>query len=115
MEEILSQHRDVAECAVVGVHDDLKGQVPVGFVVLKAGVNRPRDEVTKEVVQMVRDEIGAVALFRKVTVVPRLPKTRSGKTLRGTISDRKRPRLKSSNECASRMPSSDLQKKNNSK
>src|SRR3546814_6843049 len=84
MEEILSQHRDVAECAVVGVHDDLKGQVPVGFVVLKAGVNRPENEVVTELVQMVRDEIGAVASFRKATVVPRLPKTRSGKILRGT-------------------------------
>ena len=86
MEEILSQHKDVAECAVVGVHDDLKGQVPVGFIVLKSGVNRPGEEVVKDVVQMVRDEIGAVASFRKATIVPRLPKTRSGKILRGTIS-----------------------------
>ena len=86
MEEILSGHRDVAECAVVGVHDDLKGQVPVGFLVLKAGVNRPHAEVVREAVQKVRDEIGAVASFRTATVVPRLPKTRSGKILRGTIS-----------------------------
>jgi len=89
MEEILSQHKDVAECAVVGVHDDLKGQVPVGFIVLKSGVNRPGDEVVKDVVQMVREEIGAVASFRKATVVPRLPKTRSGHDLQ----DRRRQGL----------------------
>src|SRR5690606_17644689 len=86
MEEVLSQHPDVAECAVVGVHDDLKGQIPVGFIVLKAGVNRPEDEIIAEVVQMVREQIGAVASFRVATVVERLPKTRSGKILRGTIS-----------------------------
>ena len=85
MEEVLSGHKDVAECAVVGVHDELKGQVPVGFLVLKAGVNRPHEDVVGEAVKKVRDEIGAVASFRTATVVPRLPKTRSGKILRGTM------------------------------
>ncbi len=85
MEEVLSSHPDVAECAVLGVEDDLKGQVPLGFVVLKAGVTRDRDEIIKEVIQMVRDRIGPVASFKIATVVKRLPKTRSGKTLRGTI------------------------------
>jgi len=85
MEEVLSDHPDVAECAVLGVEDDLKGQVPVGFVVLKAGVDRTQDEILTEVVQMVRERIGAVASFKKATVVKRLPKTRSGKILRGTI------------------------------
>jgi len=85
MEEILSDHPDVAECAVLGVDDSLKGQVPVGFVVLKAGVTKPQEQIVAEVVQMVRDRIGAVASFKKATVVKRLPKTRSGKILRGTI------------------------------
>ncbi len=85
MEEVLSDHPDVAECAVVGVEDNLKGQVPVGFVVLKAGVTRPHEEIINELVKMVRDRIGAVASFKKATVVKRLPKTRSGKILRGTI------------------------------
>jgi propionyl-CoA synthetase len=85
MEEILSDHPDVAECAVLGVDDQLKGQVPVGFIVLKAGVAKPEADIVKEVVQMVRDRIGPVAAFKKATVVKRLPKTRSGKILRGTI------------------------------
>ncbi len=85
MEEVLAGHRDVAECAVIGVADPLKGQAPVGFVVLKAGVNRAHDEIAAEVVRMVRDEIGAVASFRKAAVVDRLPKTRSGKILRKTM------------------------------
>ncbi len=85
MEEVLSKHQDVAECAVVGVADKLKGHVPVGFMVLKAGVNRPDAEIVKEVVQMVRDEIGPVASFKSATVVDRLPKTRSGKILRKTM------------------------------
>ena len=85
MEEVLSDHQDVAECAVLGVDDKLKGQVPVGFMVLKAGVDRPQEEIIKEVVQMVRDRIGPVASFKTATVVKRLPKTRSGKILRGTI------------------------------
>jgi propionyl-CoA synthetase len=85
MEEVLARHPDVAECAVVGVADSFKGQLPVGFIVLKAGVTKPKEQIVKEVVQMVRDQIGAVAAFKTATVVDRLPKTRSGKILRGTI------------------------------
>jgi propionyl-CoA synthetase len=85
MEEILSDHKDVAECAVLGVEDALKGQVPIGFIVLKAGVTRSHEEIVQEVVRMVRDRIGPVASFKTATVVKRLPKTRSGKILRGTI------------------------------
>ena len=85
MEEVLSAHPDVAECAVVGVSDPLKGQVPVGFVVLKAGVDRPEGELAAELVARVRDEIGPVASFKEARVVRALPKTRSGKVLRGTI------------------------------
>lgn len=85
MEEVLADHPDVAECAVLGVADPLKGQVPIGFLVLKAGVSRPPEEIVREVIQMVRDRIGAVASFKTATVVKRLPKTRSGKILRGTI------------------------------
>lgn len=85
MEEVLADHPDVAECAVLGVDDSLKGQVPVGFMVLNAGVDRPHGEISKEVVQMVRDRIGPVASFKTATMVKRLPKTRSGKILRGTI------------------------------
>jgi propionyl-CoA synthetase len=78
MEEVLSDHPDVAECAVLGVEDALKGQVPIGFLVLKAGVTRKEEEIVKEVVRMVRDRIGPVASFKTATVVKRLPKTRSG-------------------------------------
>jgi propionyl-CoA synthetase len=85
MEEVLADHPDVAECAVLGVDDKLKGQVPVGFMVLNAGVDRDNQEIIKEAVQMVRDRIGPVASFKTATVVKRLPKTRSGKILRGTI------------------------------
>ncbi|HQS17959.1 propionyl-CoA synthetase [Reyranella sp.] len=85
IEEVLGAHNDVAECAVIGIADDLKGQVPLGFLVLKAGVNRPPQEITNEVVQMVRDRIGPVAFFKSALVVQRLPKTRSGKILRGTM------------------------------
>lgn len=85
MEEVLADHPDVAECAVLGVEDQLKGQIPVGFLVLNAGVERDKDEIIKEVVQAVRDRIGPVASFKTATVVKRLPKTRSGKILRGTI------------------------------
>ncbi|CAO3446963.1 propionyl-CoA synthetase [Azospirillum largimobile] len=85
MEEVLSSHKDVAECAVIGVADDLKGQVPLGFVCLKAGVTRPHEEIVKEVVQLVREQIGPVADFKRALVVDRLPKTRSGKILRGTM------------------------------
>jgi propionyl-CoA synthetase len=85
MEEILCDHPDVAECAVLGVGDKLKGQVPVGFVVLNAGVSRESNEIIGETIQMVRERIGPVASFKTATVVKRLPKTRSGKILRGTI------------------------------
>jgi len=85
MEEVLAAHPDVAECAVVGVHDELKGQIPVGFLVLKKGTDRDVEEIGREVVQMVRQKIGPVAAFRTAVVVPGLPKTRSGKILRGTM------------------------------
>jgi propionyl-CoA synthetase len=85
MEEILAEHPDVAECAVVGVADELKGQIPVGFLVLSAGIDRDHGEIEKECVQMIRDQIGPVAAFKHARVVTRLPKTRSGKVLRGTI------------------------------
>ncbi len=85
MEEVLAGHRDVAECAVIGVADALKGHVPVGFVVLNAGVNRPHNEIAAEIVQLVRDKLGPVASFKTAHVVPHLPKTRSGKILRGTM------------------------------
>jgi propionyl-CoA synthetase len=85
MEEVLSAHPNVAECAVVGVDDQLKGQVPLGFVVLKAGVSRPDGDIAREVVALVREKIGPVAAFKQVLVIKRLPKTRSGKVLRGTI------------------------------
>ncbi|MBX3503471.1 MAG: propionyl-CoA synthetase [Alphaproteobacteria bacterium] len=85
MEEVLGAHPDVAECAVIGVADELKGQLPLGFLVLKAGVNRPHPEIVSEVVKLVRDRIGPVAAFKSAVVVARLPKTRSGKILRGTM------------------------------
>jgi len=85
MEEILASHPAVAECAVIGVHDALKGQVPRGFAVLKAGVTTDPDTVAAELVQLVRDQIGAVAALRRVDVVAALPKTRSGKILRRTM------------------------------
>ncbi|MCM2561456.1 propionate-CoA ligase PrpE [Lutimaribacter sp. EGI FJ00015] len=85
MEEVLANHPDVAECAVIGVSDTLKGQSPVGFVCLTNGVNRPHEEITSECVAMVRDQIGPVAAFKQAVVVDRLPKTRSGKILRATM------------------------------
>jgi len=85
MEEVLAAHPDIAECAVVGVADELKGEVPVGFVVTKAGVTRSEGDIVKELVDKVRDQIGPVASFKTATVVKRLPKTRSGKILRGTM------------------------------
>ena len=85
MEEVLASHPDVAECAVIGVADALKGQLPLGFLVLNAGCERSTDEIRGEVVKLVRKQIGPVAAFRTATVVPRLPKTRSGKILRGTM------------------------------
>ncbi len=85
IEEVLASHPDVAECAVIGVADELKGQLPVGFLVLKAGVERPHVEISSEVVQLVRERIGPVASFKTAVVVERLPTTRSGKILRGTM------------------------------
>jgi propionyl-CoA synthetase len=85
MEEVLAAHPDVAECAVIGAHDELKGQVPLGFLVLKAGVSRDADQIVSEAVALVRDRIGPVAAFKTAAVVKRLPKTRSGKILRGTM------------------------------
>jgi propionyl-CoA synthetase len=85
MEEVLSSHQDVAECAVMGIKDELKGEVPCGFVVLKAGVTRPAEEIEREIVALVREKIGPVAAFKLAITVQRLPKTRSGKILRGTM------------------------------
>ncbi|MGR3550193.1 propionyl-CoA synthetase [Pseudooceanicola sp.] len=85
MEEVLAAHPDVAECAVIGIADELKGQLPVGFVCLTNGVNRPHEEIVKEVIASVRDRIGPVAAFKLAVVVDRLPKTRSGKILRATM------------------------------
>jgi propionyl-CoA synthetase len=85
IEEVLASHDDVAECAVLGVADALKGQVPVGLVVLKAGVERPHAEICAELVALVREHIGPVAVFKTAAVVARLPKTRSGKILRATM------------------------------
>jgi propionyl-CoA synthetase len=85
MEEIISTHPDVAECAVIGAADDFKGQLPLGFVVLKQGVTKSEKEIVDGLVKMVRDNIGAVAVFKQAIVVKRLPKTRSGKILRGTM------------------------------
>ena len=85
MEEVLASHKDVAECAVVGAKDEMKGQTPIGLVVLKAGVHRPEAEIAAELVSLVRERIGPVAAFKDARVVARLPKTRSGKILRASI------------------------------
>jgi propionyl-CoA synthetase len=85
IEEVLATHPDVAECAVTGIRDALKGQVPLGFLCLKAGANRPHEEIAREAIERVRAQIGPVAAFRLAIVVKRLPKTRSGKILRGTL------------------------------
>ena len=85
MEEVLSEHPDVAECAVIGIADKLKGQIPIGLVVLKAGVTKSPENIQKECVSMIRDRIGPVAAFKTAIVIKRLPKTRSGKVLRGTM------------------------------
>ncbi len=85
MEEVIATHPAVAECAVIGAADDFKGQLPVGLVVLKAGVDQDPEEIKKELIQMVRDQIGPIASFKSVAIVARLPKTRSGKILRGTM------------------------------
>jgi propionyl-CoA synthetase len=85
MEEVIASHPDVAECAVLGVKDEIKGEQPCSFIVLKSGVDRPHEQIEKEVVKLVRDKIGPVAAFKTALVVSRLPKTRSGKILRGTM------------------------------
>jgi propionyl-CoA synthetase len=85
MEEVLASHPDVAECAVLGIRDDLKGEVPCGFIVLKSGVSRSAGDIEREVVALVREKIGPVAAFKLAITVGRLPKTRSGKILRGTV------------------------------
>ncbi len=85
IEEVLSEHQSVAECAVLGIADKLKGQLPIGLVVIKSGVEKDNETISKECIQMVRDKIGPVAAFKVVIVIKRLPKTRSGKILRGTI------------------------------
>jgi len=85
MEEVLASHPNVAECAVVGIADALKGQVPLGFIVLKAGVTRDPAEIEGECIQLIRDRIGPVASFKTALTIARLPKTRSGKILRSTM------------------------------
>ena len=85
MEEVVAGHPDVAECAVLGIKDAIKGEQPCGFLVLKAGVDRPHGDIEREVVARVRERIGPVAAFKLAIVVARLPKTRSGKILRGTM------------------------------
>ena len=85
MEEVVAMHKDIAECAVIGVHDELKGQVPVGLCVLKAGADRPEEEIRKDLAAMIRDMIGPIASYKVTCVVKRLPKTRSGKILRGPM------------------------------
>ena len=85
MEEVLADHKDVAECAVLGISDKLKGQLPIGLLILKAGVKKNHDEISKECIQMIREKVGPVAVFKTAIVIKRLPKTRSGKILRGTV------------------------------
>ena len=85
IEEVLSEHQSVAECAVLGVADKLKGQLPIGLIVLKSGVEKDHKSISSECLKMVRDKIGPVAAFKVVIIIKRLPKTRSGKILRGII------------------------------
>jgi propionyl-CoA synthetase len=85
MEEVIATHPDVAECAVIGTDDQLKGQLPLGLFVLKEGVEKATEEIKKDLVQMIRNEIGPIACLRETSMVERLPKTRSGKILRGTM------------------------------
>ena len=85
IEEVLAEHKDVAECAVLGIADKLKGQLPIGLLALKAGVTKDKKEIISECVKMVRDKVGPVAAFKIAIIVKRLPKTRSGKILRGTV------------------------------
>jgi propionyl-CoA synthetase len=82
MEEVVASHPAVAECCVIGIEEELRGQIPVGFVVLKQGVDITSAELEKELIKMVRDTVGPVAFFKRATIVERLPKTRSGKILR---------------------------------
>ena len=85
MEEVLAGHPDVAECAVVGINDELKGQLPIGFLCLTAGVNRPHKTIAAECIKLMRDKIGPIAAFKLAAIIDRLPKTRSGKILRATM------------------------------
>ena len=85
IEEVLSEHQSVAECAVIGIADKLKGQLPIGLIALKAGVQKDNETISKECIQMVRNKVGPVAAFKTTIVVKRLPKTRSVKILRGTV------------------------------
>ena len=85
IEEVLAEHKDVAECAVLGIADKLKGQIPIGLLALKAGVTKDKKEIISECIKMVRDKVGPVAAFKIAVIVKRLPKTRSGKILRGTV------------------------------
>jgi len=85
MEEVLAEHQDVAECAVLGIADKLKGQLPIGLLTLKAGVTTKHEDISKECVQMIREKVGPVAAFKTAIVIKRFPKTRSGKILRGTV------------------------------
>ncbi len=85
MEEVIAGHKDVAECAVIGIADKLKGQMPVGFLIINNGVDRSEAEIEKEIIALMREKIGPVAAFKTALVVPRLPKTRSGKILRATM------------------------------
>ena len=85
IEEVLAEHKSVAECAVLGIADKLKGQLPIGLLALKAGVKQKNEEIIKECVSMVREKVGPVAAFKIAIIVKRLPKTRSGKILRGTV------------------------------
>jgi len=85
MEDVIAQHPDVAECAVIGMRDGYKGQLPLGLVVLKSGVIQSGDRIIKQLINMVREQIGAFASFKQALIVARLPKTRSGKILRATL------------------------------
>jgi propionyl-CoA synthetase len=82
---VVAAHPDVAECAVIGIFDTLKGQVPIALIVLKTGIDRPESQIEREIVALVRDRIGPIASFKRALVVDRLPKTRSGKILRQTM------------------------------
>ena len=107
LEETIATHQAVAECAVIGANDEIKGEIPIGFLVLKEGVTKSDSEIIKEVIELVRHEIGAVASFKIATIVKRLPKTRSGKILRGTmrsIADGKEWNMPSTIEDVSVMP-----------